>query len=80
MTRGVQRLLLDSVRLVILLQQQQQKNEKDKFKHIFIFLFISYLIVSVKLNCFAWKKTENKEEVALITGSMKKPWAARQVY
>ena len=46
-----------------------------------IYLFISYLIVSVKLNCFSWeKKTENKEEVALITGSMKEPWAARRVY
>ena len=43
--------------------------ENDKFKHI----FISYLIVSVKLNCFSWKKTENKEKVALITGSMKEP-------
>ena len=45
-----------------------------------IYLFISYLIVSVKLNCFSCKKTENEEEVALITGSMKEPWAARQVY
>ena len=39
-----------------------------------IYLFISYLIVSLE------KKTENKEEVALITGSMKEPWEARQVY
>ena len=40
-----------------------------------IYLFISYLIVSLEK-----KKTENKEEVALITGGMKEPWAARQVY
>ena len=39
----------------------------------------SPLIVSVKLNCFSWKKTENKKEVAMITGGMKEPWAARQV-
>ena len=42
-TRGVQRLLLDSLRLVISLQQN--KFENDKFKHR-LYLFISYLIVS----------------------------------
>ena len=73
-TRGVQRLLLDSVRLVISLQK------KLEMTNLNIYLFISYLIVSVKRNCFSWKKTENKEEVALITGGMKEPWAARQVY
>ena len=75
-TRGVQRLLLDSVRLVISLQ----KKKKLKMINLNIYLFISYLIVSVKLNYFSWKRTENKEEVALITGNMKEPWAARQVY
>ena len=47
-----------------------------------IYFFVSYLIASVEINCFSWgkKKTENKEEVALITESMKEPWAARQAY
>ena len=51
-----------------------------KIINLNIYLFISYLIVSVKLDCFSSKKTENKEEVALITGDIKEPWAARQVY
>ena len=50
MTRGVQRLFLDSVRLIISLQK------KLKMINLNIYLFISYLIVSVKLNCFSRKK------------------------
>ena len=47
-TSGVRCLLLDSVMLVISLQQKN-----FKMINLNIYLFISYLIVSVKLNCFS---------------------------
>ena len=42
-----------------------------------IYLFISYLIVSVKLNCFSWKKQKIKRRLHWLLGAWKKHYGAR---